>query len=100
MFAVTTAEFTAEGTANILVNRFIPLWGCPSTLLSDNGPQFCARLATGVYKLLGNDKGCPRHEANALLPPPGEVGSDRRGRYPVGKARLYHRPEKGARDAA
>ena len=36
MFTVTTAEFTAEGTANILVNRFIPLWGCPSTLLSDN----------------------------------------------------------------
>ena len=27
MFAVTTAEFTAKGTANILVNRFIPLWG-------------------------------------------------------------------------
>ena len=40
MFAVTTAEFTAEGTANILVNRFIPLWGCPSTSLFDNGPQF------------------------------------------------------------
>ena len=52
MFAVTTVEFTAEGTANILVNRFIPLWGCPSTLLSDNGPQFCARLATAVYELL------------------------------------------------
>ena len=49
MFAVTTAEFTAEGTANIVVNRFIPLWGCPSTLLSDKGPQFCARLATAVY---------------------------------------------------
>ena len=56
MFAVTTAEFPAEGTANILVNRFIPLWGCPSTLLSDNGPQFCARLATAVYKLLGIHK--------------------------------------------
>ena len=56
IFAVTTAEFTAEGTANILVNRFIPLWGCPSTLLSDNGPQFCARLATAVYKLLGIHK--------------------------------------------
>ena len=56
MFAVTTAEFTAEGTANILVNHFIPLWGCPSTLLSDNGPQFCARLATAVYKLLGIHK--------------------------------------------
>ena len=52
MFAVTTAEFTSKGAANILVNRFIPLRGCPSTLLSDNGPQFCARLAT-VYKLLG-----------------------------------------------
>ena len=56
MFAVTTAEFTAEGTANILVNRFILLWGCPSTLLSDNGPQFCARLATAVYKLVGIHK--------------------------------------------
>ena len=56
MFAVTTAEFAAEGTANIVVNRFIPLWGCPSTLLSDNGPQFCARLATAVYKLLGIHK--------------------------------------------
>ena len=51
MFAVTAAEFTAEGTANILVNRFIPLWGCPSTLLSDNGLQFGAQLATAVYKL-------------------------------------------------
>ena len=56
MFAVATAEFTAEGTANILVNRFIPLWGCPSTLVSHNGPQFCARLVTAVYKLLGIHK--------------------------------------------
>ena len=55
-FAVTTAEFTAEGTADIPVNRFIPLWGCPSTLLSDNGLQLCARLATAVYKLLGIHK--------------------------------------------
>ena len=53
MFATTAAEFTAKGTANILVNRYIPLWGCPSTLLSDNGLQFCAHLATEVYKLLG-----------------------------------------------
>ena len=56
MFAVTAAEFTAKGTANILVNRFIPLWGCPSTLLSDNGLQFCVQLATAVYKLLGVHK--------------------------------------------
>ena len=53
MFTVTAAEFTAEGTANILVNRYIPLWGCPSTLLSDNGLQFCAQLAAAVYQLLG-----------------------------------------------
>ena len=53
MFAVTAAEFTAEGTANILVNRFTPLWGCPPTLLSDNGLTFCAQLATAAYKRLG-----------------------------------------------
>ena len=52
MFAATSAKLTAEGTANILVNRFIPLWGCPSTLLPDNGSQFCARLAIAKYKLL------------------------------------------------
>ena len=56
MFAVTTAEFTAEGTANILVSRFILLCGCPSTLLSDNGLQFFSRLATAVNKLLGIHK--------------------------------------------
>ena len=38
MFAVTVAELTTEGTGNILANRYIPLWGYPSTLLSDNGP--------------------------------------------------------------
>ena len=53
MFAVTAAELTAEGTANILVNRFIPLWGCPSTLLSDIGLQF---YATAVYKRMGIHK--------------------------------------------
>ena len=28
MFPVSAAEFTAEGTANILVNQYISLWGC------------------------------------------------------------------------
>ena len=50
MFAVTNADFTAEDTTNILMNRFNPLWGRPSTLLSDNGTYFCAQLATAVCK--------------------------------------------------
>ena len=53
MFPVTAAEFTAEGTANVLVNKYIPLWGCPRTILSDNGPQFCSKLSQAVYRLLG-----------------------------------------------
>ena len=56
MFPVTAAEFTAEGTANILVNQYIPLWGCPRTILSDNGLQFCSKLSQAVYQLLGVHK--------------------------------------------
>lgn len=37
MYAVIAAEFLAEGTSDILVNRFVLLWGFPSTFLSDNG---------------------------------------------------------------
>ena len=58
VFAVTAAEFIAEGTANIFVNCFIPLWGCPSTLLSDNDLQFCAQLATAACTQT-NDKRLP-----------------------------------------
>ena len=53
MFPVTAAEFTAEGTANILVIRYIPLWWCPRTILSDNDLQFCSKLSQAVYQLLG-----------------------------------------------
>ena len=53
MFAVTAAEFTAEGTVNIPVNKYIPVWGCPRTILSDNGLQFCSKLSKAVYQLLG-----------------------------------------------
>ena len=48
MFPVTGAEFTAEGTANILVNKYIPLWGCPRTILSDDGLQFCSKLTSCI----------------------------------------------------
>ena len=53
MFPVTAAEFTAEGTAHILVNQYIPVWGCPRTILSDNGLQFYSKLSQAVYQLLG-----------------------------------------------
>ena len=52
MYAVTDAEFTAEGTADILVNKYITVWGCPTSILSDNGEQFCSKLSAAVYELL------------------------------------------------
>ena len=33
MYAVTAAEFTAEGTADILINRYISLWRCLRSIL-------------------------------------------------------------------
>ena len=53
MFAVTAAKFTAERTANILINRYIPLWRCPRSILSDNGLQFSSKLSHVVYELRG-----------------------------------------------
>ena len=53
MFEATAAEFKAEGKANIITNRYIPLWGCPRSILSDNGLQFCSKHSHAVYKLLG-----------------------------------------------
>ena len=50
------AEFTAEGTADILVSKYIPLWGCHVSLLSDNGLQFCSKLSPAIYKLHGMRK--------------------------------------------
>ena len=52
MFPCTAAEFTAEGTANVLMNQYIPLWGCPRTILSDNRLQFCSKLSQAIYQLL------------------------------------------------
>ena len=53
MYAVTAAEFTAEGTPNILINRYIPLWECPRSMFSDNGLHVSSKLSRAVYKLLG-----------------------------------------------
>ena len=39
-------------TVQIFVEQYIPLWGCPHTLLSDNGSGFVARLSLAIYKLM------------------------------------------------
>ena len=51
-YAVTQDERTVEGTARIFVEQYIPLWGCPYALLSDNGSEFVARLSLAIYKLM------------------------------------------------
>eukprot|EP00752_Nemacystus_decipiens_P004782 g4353.t1 len=53
MFPVTQAQFTAEGTADILVHQYIPLWGCPVSLLSDNAKHFSSKLPDAIHKRLG-----------------------------------------------
>ena len=54
--AASVAEFMAEGTADILVNKYIPSLGCPTSLLSNNRLQFCSKLSLAVYKLLSMRK--------------------------------------------
>ena len=53
MYAVPASEFTAAGTADILVNDYIPKWGCPKSMLTDNGRRFCSELSRAVCKTLG-----------------------------------------------
>ena len=64
MFPGTAAEFTGEGTASILVYKFILLWGCPRTILWDNDPLFCSKLPQAVYQLLG----APELATSSCLP--------------------------------
>ena len=56
VFAVTAAKFATESTANILVNKYILLWGCPRTILSNNGLEFCAKRTQAVYQIFGVNK--------------------------------------------
>ena len=55
-YTTAEAQFTAPGTADILVDCHIPLWGCTATLLSDNGPRFCAKLSLALYDRFGINK--------------------------------------------
>lgn len=52
MFAVTAPEFTAKGTANIFVNKYIPLWGFPRTIRWNTDLQFYSKTSHAVYQLL------------------------------------------------
>ena len=56
MFAVSAENFTAAGITDILLNKYIPVRGCPVALLSDNDQQFISKLATIVYDRVGIHK--------------------------------------------
>ena len=57
MYVVITAEITAEGTAdNILISQYIPLQGCPRSILSDNGLQFAQSFRMRSTSFLGFGK--------------------------------------------
>ena len=52
MLAASAVKFIAEGTDNSLFSRRNPPLGCPRSITSHNGCQFCS-LSYAVYKLLG-----------------------------------------------
>eukprot|EP00752_Nemacystus_decipiens_P007106 g6368.t1 len=52
MYPVSAANFTAKGTADVLVNQYMTKWGCMTTLISDNGYHFCSKLSQAIYKLM------------------------------------------------
>ena len=55
MYATTEAQFTASGTADILVDRYIPYWGCPVTLLSDNGLRCISKPFLALHDGFGTN---------------------------------------------
>ena len=65
MYAVTATEFTAEVTADILINRYIPPWRCPRSILSDNGLQLFSKHA--VSSFLGFGKLLPAPTTRTVL---------------------------------
>ena len=58
MLPVTAAEFSKGGTANISVNQCFFLWGCPRTILSDNGLHFFSKIFTSCMSAAGRAQAC------------------------------------------
>ena len=67
MYAVSAAEFTAEGSAGILVNKYMPLWGCSVSLLSDSGLHFCTYVPS-CHTLCTSFWACEKSQ-EAPIPP-------------------------------
>ena len=63
-FPVAAAEFAAEGTANIPVNKNNPLWVYPHTLLTDCG----LRSAPSFHKLYTSCWGCVIWPQTSIIP--------------------------------
>ena len=53
MIAVTEAMFTDDVTANIFLNRHVPLRGCRRSIRSDKGLQVCLKLLHAVDIFVG-----------------------------------------------
>ena len=51
MHTVTADDFTAKSTANIIINRYTPLWEHPRSILTDNCLQVCSKLSNAVNRL-------------------------------------------------
>ena len=57
MFPVTAAAFTAESTANILADKYIPLWGCPRHTLGQRPLVLCQAFTSSI-SAVGSAQAC------------------------------------------
>ncbi|CAB1110683.1 unnamed protein product [Ectocarpus sp. CCAP 1310/34] len=55
-YALTAAETTAQGCSAILVQQYIPRWGCLHTFLSDRGAELTAPMSREIYRMQGTVK--------------------------------------------
>ena len=49
MFAVTAAEIPAEGTANVIINRYYPSGDARASVIPDSGLHVYSKLSRAVY---------------------------------------------------